>query len=100
MMPSDPNITAALLTAATADPHGPMMPDEMRECLETLGWGQRELARQINSHESSVRQMARGKREIPETLAVWLRTIAAVHRALPQPIGWNGRKRRDENQKD
>jgi ribosome-binding protein aMBF1 (putative translation factor) len=65
-----------------------MSPDRMRWALEQIGWGQRELARRLAANESTIRAMARGNREIPIELAVWLETLASVHISLPKPAGW------------
>lgn len=67
----------------------PMSTDRLRWCLDCIGWGQRELARILEVDESTIRKMARGKHAIPEHLAEWLETLAAVHFSHPLPKGWN-----------
>jgi ribosome-binding protein aMBF1 (putative translation factor) len=51
----------------------PMTADELRKCLGVLGWSQRELARRLQKHHSTVRKWARAERMIPQHVAEWLR---------------------------
>ena len=70
----------------------------MRWCLHVIGWSQEELSRRLNTHESTVRQMARGRRPITDTLAIWLEMLAA--RALHGPLlpnGWRSGRRPDDD---
>jgi hypothetical protein len=50
----------------------PMHKDRLHWCMKAIGWSLEELARRIHTHESSVRQMGRGRREIPDDLAYWI----------------------------
>lgn len=62
-----------------------MTPTRLRECLETLGWSQRGLARQLNRDEGSVRMWARGVLPIPEDVAAALEKLAQFHECNPLP---------------
>jgi transcriptional regulator with XRE-family HTH domain len=66
-----------------------MTPTRLRECLTALHWSQRGLADVLTYSEGTVRGWARGAREIPEAVAVWLEELAAVHEARPLPTGWD-----------
>ncbi len=67
----------------------PMSKDRMRWCLHALGWSLEELARRVHTHESSIRQMARGRRSIPDPLALWLEAKVALLLGSPlEPDGW------------
>lgn len=63
-----------------------MTPTRLRECIDALGWSQRNLARLINRQEGTVRQWARGIVETPEEVAVWLETLTACHNQNPPPV--------------
>ncbi|MGI4943899.1 MAG: hypothetical protein ACRYHQ_25620 [Janthinobacterium lividum] len=54
-------------------------------CLAMLGWGERELARQLRRSQTSVRRWTNGITVIPEDEAVWLEDLVAFHRAHPAP---------------
>ena len=62
--------------------------ERMKWALKVIGWPARELARRIHTHESSVRQMLRNKRAIPDPLAYWIEGLARMHQASPEPLGW------------
>lgn len=67
---------------ASAKSAAMMTSDEMRDCLELMGWSLRELARRLETDDGTVRQMGRGSRPIADNLAAWLRLFGAMHRAL------------------
>lgn len=70
----------------------PMTGTRMRWCLLAIGWSQEELARRIHTHESSVRQMVRGRRDIPDTLAIWLeRQVSRMLCGPMKPDGWRAK---------
>ncbi|MGE4045620.1 MAG: helix-turn-helix domain-containing protein [Acetobacteraceae bacterium] len=60
----------------------------MSWALDVIGWPARELARRIHTNESSVRQMLRGRRGVPDVLGIWLETLAQMMIALPVPFTW------------
>jgi DNA-binding transcriptional regulator YiaG len=62
-----------------------MTPTRFRECLQSLDWSQRGVARILGRHEGTVRQWARGTVQIPEDVAAWLETLAVCHNANPAP---------------
>lgn len=66
-----------------------MTPDRLRECLTSLRWSQRELAKVLDIDEARVRRWARGAAPIPQAIEPWLESLAAVHNALPLPPGWH-----------
>ena len=67
----------------------PMTNGRMRWVLHVLGWSLEELSRRVHTHDSSIRQMARDKRDIPDTLALWLEESAALMLSGPAlPVGW------------
>lgn len=62
-----------------------MTPTRLRECLTLLDWSQRGVAALIQRDERQVRRWAAGQGAIPDYLATWLETLAAVHVANPPP---------------
>ncbi len=68
-----------------------MTPTRLRECLTALHWSQRGLADVLAYSEGTVRGWARGARDIPEAVAMWLEELAAVHEAHPLPQDWQRR---------
>ncbi len=54
-------------------------------CLAMLGWGERELARQLRHSQTSVRRWTNGTAVIPEDVAAWLEDLVAFHQAHPAP---------------
>ena len=67
----------------------PMQKDRFHWCLAAIGWTAGELARRIHMHESSVRQMGRGRRDIPEDLAYFLEVKTALALSTPLlPDNW------------
>ncbi|MGI4942792.1 MAG: hypothetical protein ACRYHQ_19875 [Janthinobacterium lividum] len=54
-------------------------------CLAMLGWGERELARQLRRNQTSVRRWTNGTTVIPENVAAWLENLVAFHQAHPAP---------------
>lgn len=63
---------------------------EFRDALAAMNWTLRGVADTLGVHETRVRRMAKDQHPIPDTLATWLRTLAAVHRRHPLPEGWRG----------
>ncbi|WP_419900760.1 nuclease [Roseomonas sp. USHLN139] len=62
-----------------------MTPDRFRECLALLDWTQRGLARQLERHEGTVRQWARGTVRIPDDVEAWLEVRATHAAKYPAP---------------
>jgi hypothetical protein len=54
-------------------------------CLAMLGWGERELARQLRHNQTGVRRWTNGTTIIPENVAAWLEDLVAFHQAHPAP---------------
>ncbi len=54
-------------------------------CLAMLGWGERELARQLRHNQTGVRRWTNGTTVIPENMAAWLEDLVAFHQAHPAP---------------
>lgn len=59
-----------------------MPPSRFAECLETIGWTKRGLARRLRVGQAAVRQMANGRHEIRDDFGAWLEGLAAVHAPL------------------
>ena len=62
-----------------------MTPNRLRECLESLVWTQRGLARILSRQEGTVRQWARGVVKIPDEVASWLEVRARHAERHPPP---------------
>lgn len=62
-----------------------MTPTRLRECLETIGWTQRGLARMLGRQEGTVRQWARGAVQIPEDVGYWVNRVANHIEKYPPP---------------
>lgn len=62
-----------------------MTPARLRECLDLLGWSQRELANQIGLHETRTRRWASGRYPVPPPVEQWLERLVACHAANPPP---------------
>jgi ribosome-binding protein aMBF1 (putative translation factor) len=62
----------------------------------TLGWSIGELARRLNIREDTARQMAMGRRNIPDDLGHWLEACVAIAETMPtQPEGWRSKTEGD-----
>ncbi|WP_199707740.1 helix-turn-helix domain-containing protein [Teichococcus wenyumeiae] len=59
-----------------------MTPARFAECLDTIGWTKRGLARRLGVGQAAVRQMANGRHEIRDDFAAWLEDLAAAHAPL------------------
>ena len=62
-----------------------MTSPDISAALVSLGWSQRELARQLGVAESSVRQWLTGKARMRPALAAWLTDLARYHIEHPAP---------------
>jgi ribosome-binding protein aMBF1 (putative translation factor) len=62
-----------------------MTPDRLRQCLELLGWSQRELANQLRRPEGFIRQAARGRADLLPEDAAWLEERAQAAERTPPP---------------
>jgi hypothetical protein len=60
----------------------PMTPARFAECLDTIGWTKRGLARRLGVGQAAMRQLANGRHEIRDDFAAWLEGLAAVHAPL------------------
>jgi transcriptional regulator with XRE-family HTH domain len=59
-----------------------MSPARFIECLETIGWTKRGLARRLNVGPGAVRRLSTGRHVINDDFAAWLEGLAAVHAPL------------------
>lgn len=50
---------------------------QFREALERIRWSQAQIAAELGEEPLRIRQMATGRRAVPEALAVWIRALAA-----------------------
>ena len=64
-----------------------MSPDELRNCVDAIGWSQRALAAVLyDGDRGAVRDLMHGDEPIPEDVAQWLRRLARFHQANPPPV--------------
>ena len=67
----------------------PMTKDRLDWCLAILGWSLTELAFRLHTHDASVRQWQKGRRDISRTVAYWLEDKAAeALEGRNMPYGW------------
>jgi hypothetical protein len=59
-----------------------MTPVHFNECLKTVRWTPRILAKALSCDESLVRMWANGQAEIPTMVEAWIKALATVHRAV------------------
>jgi len=80
----------------------PYTGERMAWANNVIGWPKNEAARRLNINDSSLRQMCRNRRFIPDVLGLWLEGLAAIHIAMPVPFGWRswGKHQRDEDDAD
>lgn len=71
----------------------PMNWRRLRYNLHCIGWTIGQLARRARIDEGSARQMCRGERSIPDPLARWTESLAAMHRAMSEPFEWEPKGR-------
>jgi hypothetical protein len=62
-----------------------MAPDRFRDCLATLHWPMRSLAKRLGLDERQVRRWAYGESDVPPPLASWLDDLARFHAERPAP---------------
>lgn len=58
-----------------------MTSSRLGECLRIIGWSQRELARQMNVSEATVRRWMGGQQDVPVRVGPYLEGLAAAHTA-------------------
>src|SRR5262249_5350113 len=61
---------------------------EFRDCLDKMGWSQRQLAQHLQVPRSTTQRWATGDLAIPENVSDWLVVRAAHDAAHPMPDGW------------
>jgi len=52
-------------------------------CLIILGWSERELARRVDRHQTTITRWVKGLSPVPGEEAAWLETLVAFHVAHP-----------------
>lgn len=62
-----------------------MTPSRLRECLDLIGWSQRELADRLAIHETRTRRWAAGRYPVPPAVGDWLERLVAFHLRNPAP---------------
>lgn len=62
-----------------------MNPVQMGQRLVDLGWTNRELARRLGTHPTTVQRWAHGRQEIPAPVEEWLTNLARMVRKNPPP---------------
>jgi ribosome-binding protein aMBF1 (putative translation factor) len=68
-----------------------MTADEFTEALQLIGWSQRQLAAMLDCDNVIVWRWATGRADIPASIAVWIRRIAACHEKHAVPDDWRVR---------
>jgi hypothetical protein len=66
----------------------PMTPDELKQIMAELHWSDRALAKEASEpalNQNTVYRWRIGVGRVPGDIAVWLRELAAFHRANPSP---------------
>lgn len=54
-------------------------------CLSILEWSVRELARRLNTHQTTITRWAGGHSPVPCKMAAWLEALTAFHAMHPAP---------------
>ena len=62
-----------------------MTGDELKDCLDLIGWTARTAEHRFGTTGNTIQRMINGDRASPENLALWARTLAAVVDALGVP---------------
>ena len=63
-----------------------LTPDQFRELLVELGLSDAQLIRWTGVDDRLVRRWKTGEREIPETMATWLKGLETFLTANPPPV--------------
>ena len=63
-----------------------MTAEQFRQCLDALNWSGRGLARMLDVNFVTVQRWNTGALTVPQHIADWLCTLAAVHIANPPPM--------------
>lgn len=66
-----------------------MTPARLAECITTLDWTQRGLARRLGRGEQTIRQWLAGTVRIPSDVAAWLEKVARFVERNPPPARQN-----------
>lgn len=66
----------------------PMTTSRLAWCLAVIGWDRRELALRLDVPDATAAQFISGKRNLPNRVAAWLETLAAMMLAFPEPFFW------------
>ena len=62
-----------------------MSPHRLLRCLIVLGWSERELARRIGRHQTTIRRWTEGISVVDCDVAEWLEALARFHTTHPAP---------------
>jgi ribosome-binding protein aMBF1 (putative translation factor) len=62
-----------------------MTPNQLRQCLSTLGWSGNHLARLLNRDPKQIKRWTSGQYQIPTNIAEWLKQRADITQLLPPP---------------
>ena len=86
----EPSSGMSVTTLRQHNPERKMTGEQLSECLRTLGWSARELARRVNRGERLIRRMCEGREEIPDNLADWVRQLSEIMARQPHlPKNWS-----------
>jgi hypothetical protein len=78
----------------------PYSGERLRWAISVIGWPINEAARRLNIDNSSLRQMFRNRRLIPNVLGLWAESLAAIHLSMPVPFGWRSWGKDHDEQDD
>ncbi len=67
-----------------------MSPRRLLVCLVVLGWSERELARRLGRHQTTIRRWVDGGSAVDREVAAWLEALADFHARHPAPRAAGG----------
>ncbi len=77
-----------------------MIPAQLRDCIDILGWNATALAAQLGCQHELVQRWMRGLAAVPSSVEQWLLMRADAAIPLPVPAGWRTRSGRAEYRED
>ena len=67
-----------------------MSPRRLLVCLIVLGWSERELARRLGRHQTTIRRWVDGSSAADREVAAWLEALVGFHASHPAPRAAGG----------
>jgi hypothetical protein len=68
-----------------------MSPTQFSTALGMIGWSKRHLASLLSCNTNLPSWWSTGRVTVPESLAIWLSTLAVFHDRHPAPTDWRQR---------